>query len=293
MFKKSSSLALLISCSLYASDQSVSEYIGKVSNIYTGKTNTIKVGIIREEGNDLACELEENYQWPLTFERGNSYSEEWFELLNLVRRTQETIRIGYVPSTTSSCEIEYLALMKGDGDGSSVDPAGDGLSRSGQYGNIALIYTNNLTETSYSASDHRGEDRAAAAFDGYIWEEQIADDLGSPMNRNIWLVEKDADSENIEYWLQVAFDREIDISGFRILVNDKSVELGRSPREITVLTSIDGEEFTEQGAYNLSKSVDQRANMPVKITAKYFRIRVDRNYGDNYIEIDELEVYAD
>jgi len=231
--------------------------------------------------------------FPFYFERGHSYSEEWFEILNLVRRTQETISIDYTESADEACSIETLTLMQGDGNTSPDDPAGDGLTRVGQYDNIALIYTNNLTETSYSASDHRGADIAAAAFDGYIWEEQIADDIGSPINRNIWLVEKDEDSENIEYWLQVEFAQEIDITGFRILVNDKAVELGRSPRGITVLTSTDGDDFTEQGAYNLSKSVDQRANMPVKITTKYFRIRVDKNYGDDFIEIDELEIYSD
>ena len=155
MIKKLSTLALLISCSLYASDQSVNEYTGKISNIFSGKTDTIKVGIVREEGNDLECDLQDNYQWPLTFERGNSYSEQWFDVLNLVRRTQETIRIGYTPSTDSSCAIEYLALLKGDGRSSGDDPVGDSLSRNGKYGNIALIFTNNLTESSYSASDYR------------------------------------------------------------------------------------------------------------------------------------------
>lgn len=293
MLKKLSSLALVISCSLSASESSVSEYKGKIADIYSGKTDTIKVGVVQEEGNELSCLPTDDDEWPLYFERGHSYSEEWFELLNLVRRTQETLRIGYTSSTDTRCAIEYLALLKGDGNASTEDPVGDGLTRTGQYGNIALIYTNNLKESNYTASDHRGADVPEAAFDGHTWEEQITEDVGSLINRGIWLVEKDTENRNLEYWLQVEFEQEVDITGFRVLVNAKSVELGRSPRDITVLTSTDGEDFVEQGAYNLSRSIDQRANLPNKITAKYFRVRVDRNFGDTYIEIDELEVYSD
>jgi len=293
MIKKLSSLALLISCSLYASDQSVNEYTGKISDIFSSKTDTIKVGIVREEGNDLECDLQDNYQWPLTFERGNSYSEQWFDVLNLVRRTQETIRIGYTPSSDSSCAIEYLALLKGDGRSSGDDPIGDSLSRNGKYGNIALIFTNNLTESSYSASDYRGQDTPAAAFDGHTWQEQIEDDLGSVINRGIWLVEKDKKDKDTKYWLQVKFEEAVDVTGFRVLVNARSVELGRSPRSIKIFASDDGEDFIEQGSYSLSKSVDQRANLPDKVELKYFRIEIESNYGDAYIEIDELEIYSD
>jgi len=297
MFKKLSSLALVISCSLFAEQEFQNEFRGKIAGIASPKGEKIFVSIVEVEGEELNCNIngDQPSPFPLTFERGQSHSEEWFELLNLVRRTQEDIQIGYTESADSDCPIEYLTLMQGDGD-ISTDPLGDGLTRIGQYGNIAQIYTNNLTQTSYTASNHRGADIAAAAFDGYIWEEQIEqndEDLGSPIARNIWLIEKEEDDNNIKYWLQVKFEQEVDVTGFRVLVNGISVDLGRSPRGVTILTSIDGDQFEEQGSYSLSKAIDQRANLPEKITLKYFRIQVDSNFGDAYIEIDELEVYSD
>lgn len=292
MLKKLSCLLLAVSCSISADEQSVSEYTGKIADLYIGKSNAIKVGIVREESNELNCETYENNQWPLFFERDKSYSEEWFGILNTVRRTQETIRIGYTASDDSSCSIEYLALLKDDGIIPDGDSAGDTLQRGGQFGNIAMIYTNNLIESSYSSSDHEGGDIAAAAFDGYLWQEQIKEDVGSLVNRGIWVTKKDK-SQNAEHWLQVEFSRVVDITGFRIMVNEKSVELGRSPRGITILTSQDGEDFTKHGSFTLSKTIDQRANLNSIAEAKYFRIQLDSNYGDSRFEIDELEVYSD
>ncbi len=299
MLKRLSSIALIMSSTIFATEQTVSEYTGRVANLYIGKSETVKVGIVREEGNDLECELENNYEWPLYFEQGNLYSTEWFDILNSVRRTQEVIRIGYIPNTDSRCAIEYLALLKGDGKDLDDDTVGDNLSRHGQYGNIALLYTNNLTESNYSASDFTGGDIAASAFDGFLWEEQIDETLGSLVNRGIWVVkkqtaeEKEESDTEAEYWLQVEFENVINVTGFRIMVNGKSVDLGRSPRNITVMSSIDGDDFTANSSYTLSKSVDQRANLDSSIELKYFRIRVDTNYGDSHIEIDELEVYSD
>jgi hypothetical protein len=293
MFKVILSLALITSSIVFATEQSVSEYTGKISNIYVGKTETIKVGVVREEENEFNCGLNDEYQWPLQFQQGQLYSEEWFDILNLVRRTQETIRIGYTANTDSRCDIEYLALLKGDGSDPDDGSVGDSLSRHGRYGNIALIYTNNLDESNYSASDHTGGDRAASAFDGHLWQEQIDEDLGSLINRGIWVVEKTSEENNDGHWLQVEFEKVINVTGFRIMVNAKSVESGRSPRSITILSSVDGEKFVEQGGYSLSKSIEQRANLDSNIELKYFRVRVDSNYGNAFIEIDELEVYSD
>lgn len=293
MLKKISSIALLMSCAVYATEQSVAEYTGKVANLYMGKTDNVKVGIVRETSKELECDLNNETEWPLYFEQGQSYSKEWFDILNTVRRTQETIRIGYLPNANDRCAIEYLALLKGDGTNTDGGAVGDNLTRHGQYGNIALIYNNNLTESNYSSSDHSGGDVAAAAFDGYLWQDQIDEDSGSLINRGIWVVEKDTENQEKEYWLQVRFDDVVKMSGFRIMVNEKSVGLGRSPRSINILTSLDGEDFVDNGSYVLSKAVDQRANLDVKIELKYLRIKVNKNYGNSHIEIDEVEVYAD
>ncbi len=285
--------AILTSLTLNASETTVKEYQGKISDVLIDKSNQVKVGIVQQEGDELECELYDNNQWPLYFSTDQSYSDKWFEVINLARRTQETIRIGYTPSSTANCAIEYLMLSQSNGASPDDDYVSDGLTRSGQYGNIALIYTNNLTEGSYTASDHYNADTAASAFDGYTYSGQITEELGERIERGIWLVKKDKENSDTEYWLQVRFNQEVTISGFRILVNDKSVELGRSPKGITIEVSTDGNDFIEHESYRLSKAVDQRGNFTETVTAKYLRVRVNSNYGDDFIEIDELEIYSD
>ncbi|WP_286268973.1 discoidin domain-containing protein [Thalassotalea hakodatensis] len=270
----------------------VVEYKGKVTDILIGKSQLIKVGVEESDEQSITCWKQESDQpWLFTFERGYDYSNDWFDVLNLVRRTQETIRIGYAENEDSECAIEYIALLKGDG---IVDDGqvGDSLERTGQYGNIAQIYTNGLTESSYHASDNYGADVPAAAFDGHIFNEQIVDGEGSLINRGIWLVKKDTENKETTYWLQVEYEEPVTISGFRVMLNTKATELGRGPRHVTILTSLEGDQFEEQGQYNLGKSIDQRANLPTKVEAKIFRIQVNSNQGDAFIEIDELEVYS-
>ena len=271
----------------------VIEYKGKVTDLLLGKSTTIKVGVNQSEDDPLlpCSTYSKENPWTFSFERGHDYSDAWFETLNTVRRTQETIRVGYTANEGDECPIEYIALLKGDGS-SDDDPVGDFLERTGQYGNIAQIYTNGLTEANYHASGNYNADVPAAGFDGFVFNDQIVEGEGTQISRGIWLVKKDTENKDTEYWLQVEFEQDVTISGFRVMLNAKSAELGRGPRVIKILTALDGEDFEEQGMYNLSRSIDQRANLPEKVTARVFRILVEANHGDAYIEIDELEVYA-
>lgn len=271
----------------------VVEYKGKVNDILLTKSAQVKVGVAEDEESPISCQSAEEQPWKFIFERGHDYSEQWYDTLNLVRRTQETIRIGYVENADAECSIEYLALLKEDGVVTDNGQVADSLERRGQYGNIAQIYTNGLTEVNYHASDYYGSDEPSAAFDGHIFNEQIVEGEGNLIGRGIWLVKKDKDVEEPEYWLQVEFEELVNVSGFRVMMNEKSAELGRGPRHVAILTSTDGDEFEEQGQYTLSRTIDQRANLPTKIEAKIFRLQVNSNFGDGYIEIDELEIYAD
>lgn len=287
-------IPLLLSLLSYSAVADIAEYKGKVTDILIGKSEVIKVGIVESDDDEINCLSEEDQAWKFTFERGHTYSQEWFDVLNLVRRTQETIRIGYLENNDAECAIEYLALLKGDSNitGDGDDQVNDSLERTGQYGNIAQIYTNGLTEPSYHASGHYGSDEPAAAFDGHVFGEQLVDGEGTLINRGIWLIKKDLEDDEAEYWLQVEFEEPVNISGFRVMLNAKSAELGRGPRHITVSTALEDGEFEEQGQYTLSRAIDQRANLATKTEAKIFKIQIDSNFGDNFIEIDELEVYA-
>lgn len=289
MYKKALASLMLFPSLAFAD---VAEYKGKVTDILIGKSQVIKVGVAVDEANPLLCQKAESEPWLLSFERGQDYSTEWLDMLNLVRRTQETVRIGYVENSSSICSIEYLALLKGDGSADDDGQVGDSLERTGQYGNVAQIYTNGLTESNYHASNYYSGDVPAAGFDGHLFNEQIFDGEGNQISRGIWLVKKDLDNKETEYWLQVEFEEPINVSGFRVMINAKSAELGRGPRHVTVLTSLNGDDFEEAGQYSLSQSIDQRANLPSKIEAKVFRLKINSNHGDKYIEVDELEVYA-
>lgn len=173
MRNKIALFTLISSISLNTFSTEISEFTGKISNIYIGKSDTIKIGVTEDEQTLIDCNNYDNEQWLMHFDGSKPYATKWFETLNLVRRTQETIRIGYTPNEQSTCDIEYLALLQGDGNSSGIDPIGDNLTRSGYYGNIALIYTNNLTESNFTSSTHDRNDSAPSAFDGHTWTEQV------------------------------------------------------------------------------------------------------------------------
>lgn len=287
---KVSSLALLLSFSLHAAENSVEEYVGKVSNIYVGKSDVVKIGVVEEEDKYLECA---SGNWPLFFQQGNNYSDSWLDLLILANRGQSTIRIGYQPDSESNCAIEYLALVQGDGISAVDDNGSSSLLRTGEYGNIALIGTNGLTQDSYSASENYGNDIAAAAFDGHTYSEQVNDDAEESIARGLWLAKKDPDNRDKPFWLQVDFGGLVNISGYRTLVNEQSTDLGRGPKKILVQISTDGEEFIDHETHQLSKAPEQLANLTEKVLAQYVRIVVQSNHGDSFIEIDELEIFAD
>jgi len=285
-------LAIAMPLSTLSMASSIEEYSGRVTNIFIGKTDTIKIGITTNEESSINCDTENYAEWPLYFESNHSYSDRWFELLNTARRSQDPIRIGYTPTTEGACPIEYLALIQGNGD--DIDTPDDGLSRLGKYGNIALNYTNGLTDANYDASDYYRSDVPQAAFDGYTYNGQISEGLGSPVARKFWLVKKDTSPNNdTQYWLEVAFEQAVTVTGFRVMINKQSMDLGRGVKNVTVQISNDGYDFEDIESYVFPRSQDQRAQLTESKELTHFRLLIESNYGDQYIEIDELELYSD
>jgi hypothetical protein len=291
---KSKILTLLLLAPLHFASvaQDTEEFSGQVTDIFIGKTELIKIGVAETEDAPLNCYSDETSTWQLHFNADMSYSSNWFDILNLVRRTQERIKIGYTPNSDSSCSIEYLALMKAKDYGNGEVPV-DNLTRTGDFGNIALNGTNGLNNNSYLANGFYRSDEAYSAFDGYSYTEQLSAGVGEKTNRNIWLVKKDIkEYPDNKYWLQVEFNEFVNVSGFRVVLNQKGVDLGRSPKKVIIQSSDDGEHFVSQETFRLSKLADQRINLTEKVEFKYFRILIESNWGDTYIEIDELEIYA-
>lgn len=281
--------ALLLALPLTAEENTTEEYIGRVTNIHMGKSNEVKVGIELAEDETIDCFSDD---WPLYFEIGESYSASWLDFLLLVNRTRDKVRIGYQPNANSNCMIEYIAIMEQDGVlGNGDDVTGDpSLTRTGQYGNVALINSNDLKAINYSSSHSYGSDKAASAFDGHILNESINSHADEMISRGIWLMKK---APNDEQWLQVEFNDFVEVSGFRVVLNQQSVDLGRLPKEIIIQASDDGISYADYDTFTLNKTKDQRALLTGKISLRYFRILINSNYGDSFIEIDELEVFAD
>jgi hypothetical protein len=285
-------LLLLGSSQLVSANEDTEEFSGQVTDLFIDKSETIKIGVAESEDTPLSCYSDETASWQLHFNANMPYSDNWFDILNLVRRTQERVKIGYSPNSESSCAIEYLALVKANDYGNGELPI-DNLSRTGDYGNIALNGTNGLTNNNYSATGFYKLDEAYSAFDGFIYTGQLSEGVGEKTNRNIWLIKKDNKKyPDKKYWLQVEFNDFVTVSGFRVALNKKAVDLGRSPKKIMIQTSDDGSHFINQEAFYLDKVADQRINLSAKHELKYFRVLIESNWGDSYIEIDELEIYS-
>jgi hypothetical protein len=291
---KSKILVLLMLAPLHfvSVAQDTEEFSGQVTDIFVGKSELIKIGVVETEEAPLNCYSDETSSWQLHFNAEMPYSSNWFDILNLVRNTREIIKIGYTPNSDSSCAIEYLALMKAKDYGNGEVPL-DGLTRTGNFGNIALNGTNDLHDNSYSTNGFYGSDEAYSAFDGFNYTKQLSTGVGEQTNRGIWLIRKDIkEYPDGKYWLQVEFNEFVNVSGFRVVVTEKGVELGRSPKHIIIQSSDNGENFVSQETFRLSKLADQRINLTEKAEFKYFRVLIESNWGDSFIQIDELEIYA-
>ena len=83
------------------------------------------------------------------------------------------------------------------------------------------------------------------------------------------------------------------ITGFRVVLNDQSRELGRGPEKVVLQVSSDGETFVDHESYLLSQVSDQIATLNTAVTARIARLKVVSNHGDSYIEIDEFELFSD
>lgn len=289
MKKIAATLALLTPLAGPAAEDPAQEYAGKVTNLMITKTGNVLVGVNQDEDNMLVCQ---EGDWPLIFQSGSDVGQNWLDFLMLARNTNQKIRIGYLPDLSSRCEVEYVAATAADGYGDGSDPIGgedDKLIETGVYGNIALLGSNGLTQASFSASGYYRDDVPAAAFDGHTWSGKVNGDAGQQINRGLWLLRKEQETEA---WLQVDFGQKANISGMRIILNEKASQLGRGPRDVVVQVSNDGENFADHESFRLSNIADQTGNFNSAVEARYLRLQILNNFGDaNYIEIDELELY--
>ncbi|KZN48248.1 discoidin domain-containing protein [Pseudoalteromonas luteoviolacea] len=158
---------------------------------------------------------------------------------------------------------------------------------SGQFGNIALIGTNGLTETSYTASDSYSLDSAPGAFDGFNSSTKINDIASSQIKRGIWLTTLDQG-----HWLQVAFNTPAYITSFRVTLYPGASNPGMGVKDVTLQVSNDNVNFIDHESFALTKSLDQTIELTEPAVGQYVRLKIDTTQGHAYRAIGELEYYG-
>ena len=219
-------------------------------------------------------------------------SQKWYDALVVANSANGIIDFRYDDAT---CMLNALSLTRlSSTDGSTETPEGE-LDETGNYGNVALIGTNGLTASSYSASAYYGQDTHVAAFDGYVYSDKINADAGDKISRGIWMATmKDSSGAQADPWIQVDFGKKVSIAGIRLHINDKSLKLGRGAKSIVLMTSDDGQEFVQYDTYTLPYQALVDGKFTTTLKTRFLRLKVLSNYGDaNFVEIDEWEIYQD
>jgi hypothetical protein len=285
--KKSVLLLSLLSCVTFAEQASYQSLANELRVNSNGDVD-VKVLMIDEE-DEIACR---NDEYDFRFSIEPIVGQRWYDTLLLSRSANSLVDFVY---DTDDCQLAAISLPELYDNGSSIGretPEGE-LKETGENGNVALIGTNGLSAESYSSSSFYGQDASTAAFDGFVFNIKENQDANEKIGRGLWLANNiDAGGNELTPWLQIDFGKLVTLAGMRMFINDKSLELGRSPRLIILYTSVDGEEFEEITELQLSLEGSVGSDFFKSITARFFRFEVVNNYGDkNYVEIDELELY--
>lgn len=157
----------------------------------------------------------------------------------------------------------------------------------GQLGNIALIGTNGLNESSYTASNTYYADSPSGAFDGYNNSVKINNDSASRIKRGIWLTTYAQD-----HWLQVEFSKQAYIDSFRVLLYSAASDPGMGVRNVTLQVSNDNSLFIDHESFTLDKSLDQTIYLTEPAIGKYIRLKIETTQGHSYRVIGELEYFG-
>lgn len=285
--KSSVSLLCILSWSTLAEQASYQSIANELTINANGNVD-VKVLIVDEE-DEIFCNAD---QYDFRFSLDTVVGQRWYDTLLLSRNSGSLVDFVYDPD---NCELTAIALPKLYENGSAVDngtPDGQ-LKETGENNNVALIGTNGLSADSYSASSFYGQDAPEAAFDGFVYNQKDNQDASDKISRGIWMAKNvDEDGEPITPWLQVDFGKQVTLTGILIKINKQSLELGRSPKNIALYTSTDGEEFTAETEFFLSLGESTGGDFEEVVTSRFFRFEVLNNYGDKmFVEIDELELF--
>lgn len=236
---------------------------------------------------ELNGETPECYEEGLSFPLDEVFSTTWLETVVLSRQQQQLLDFGFDANT---CELHSIAMPALYGNGAG-DTASGPLDETGLNRNVALIGTNGISEASITSSSTYSSDSPAAAFDGYIYNEQYNEDSNGKIKRGIWLTKyRDDSDEPVKPWIQIDFNQSVELTAVGFHLNAKSLSLGRLPRVVTVLTSMDGNSFDTSFVFSLVNAESNFFSFPTKTNARFYRLEFQYNFGDKtFFELDEIE----
>jgi hypothetical protein len=274
----------LVASSLIFSTQANVEIEGFPNKVRLSLEGNVDVRLFLTDNVAIDCAGEE-YHFSFPYE---GMGQSWMAMFQEARVMGQAITIDY---DESNCQVTAvsLPLLFEDGGTTSSGP----LEETGAQANVALIGSNGLSESNYSASSQYLNDSPAAAFDGFSYNEKINEDSSYKISRGIWLAKiRDANGEALQNWIQVDFGKAVRLAQLRSVVNAKSVSLGRSPRTAVLYISNDGTNYSIADSLSFARGESSNWAFPKTITAQYFKLVITANYGDtDFVEIDELEFF--
>ncbi|ESP94966.1 discoidin domain-containing protein [Pseudoalteromonas luteoviolacea] len=178
---------------------------------------------------------------------------------------------------------DTMALRLDTGSQFAIDPG----EATGQYGNIALLGSNGLTEASYTASNSYSKDSPSGAFDGFNNGQQVNIDAQKRIRRGIWV-----STIEQEHWLQVAFERNAYITSFRVMLYEGAKTMG--PKEVTLQVSQDNVHFRDHETFTIPMGLNQLITLTEPAIGKNIRLKIHstHNSASSMRVIGELEYYG-
>lgn len=277
---------VLLSSLMLCATADAETYKSIANEIIIDDQNKISISMLKMDSKDEIDCLEDG----VTFDLQEPFSEVWLDSMFLSRQSQQLLEFNYDSSDCQLTSIKMLPIFT-SGDGGIVG-AGP-LEETGLNGNVALIGTNGITSDSISSGEYYNRDEPAAAFDGYVYSQQVNEDSEGKIARGIWLTKQwdDAD-QRVAPWIQMDFGTVVKLSGVGVFLNAQSLGLGRLPRYLSLYTSDNGQEFEKVYETTLQNQEGNSIQFPSSIEGRFFKLEFNYNFGDgNYIEVDEIEFY--
>jgi hypothetical protein len=167
------------------------------------------------------------------------------------------------------------------------------FDETGDFGNIALIGSNGITESSITSnavptSSNHGFYRFSAIFDGYQGGIPINSSTSGKLGSGYFYSISGNDKNR---YFSVDLGKEASISGFRVLSYGTHNKV-HYPKDVRIDSSVDGVSFTAEESFTLPLVIDSGVVLMDKsFTSRYFRFHVENAYNSGHIRIGELEVF--